>query len=138
MLIYAFVEASTRDEALAAGKSAFDRLVGVAPQTDVVCDSYVTLNEEDVIGTDQARWGERPAATPIKSDVAISGVPTATSGMNNRSQHGLMITETNPTVKIHYPVGDRDFQMIAKPISQTNHILVASQSGLEFASGALN
>ncbi|WP_255494162.1 hypothetical protein [Halarchaeum sp. CBA1220] len=38
MLIYALVEASTRDEALAAGKSTFDRLIGVTPETGAVLD----------------------------------------------------------------------------------------------------
>ncbi|QLC35550.1 hypothetical protein EFA46_015065 (plasmid) [Halarchaeum sp. CBA1220] len=68
MLIYALVEASTRDEALAAGRSAFDRLVGVAPDANAVFDYYVTFDEADVTGAGKARWGERPAAAPIESD----------------------------------------------------------------------
>ncbi|WP_211312981.1 hypothetical protein [Halarchaeum salinum] len=68
MVIYAFVEASTRDEALAAGKSAFDRLVGVALHTDAVLDDSVTFDETDVTGAGHARWGERPAAAPSKSN----------------------------------------------------------------------
>ncbi|GAA0294393.1 hypothetical protein GCM10009066_06090 [Halarchaeum salinum] len=66
MLIYALVEASTYDEALAAGTSAFDRLVGVTPDVDAVFDYYVTFNETDITGAGQARWGERPAAAPVE------------------------------------------------------------------------
>ena len=68
MLIYALVEASIRDEALAAGSSAFDRLVGVTPDADAVFDYYVTLDETDVTGAGEGRWGEQPAAAPVESD----------------------------------------------------------------------
>lgn len=68
MLIYALGEASTRDEALAAGTSAFNRLVGVAPDADSVFDSYVTFDETDVTGVGEGRWGERPAAAPVESN----------------------------------------------------------------------
>jgi len=68
MLIYTLVEASSEDEALAAGKSAFDRLVGADPHADGVFDYYVTFDETDVTGAGQARWGERPAAAPVESD----------------------------------------------------------------------
>ncbi|WP_049934123.1 hypothetical protein [Halarchaeum acidiphilum] len=68
MLIYALVEASSEDEALAAGQSAFDRLVGVSPHADGVFDYSVTFDEGDVTGAGQARWGERPAAAPVESD----------------------------------------------------------------------
>ncbi|GGN25472.1 hypothetical protein GCM10009021_29370 [Halarchaeum nitratireducens] len=67
MLIYALVEASIRDEAPAAGSSAFDRLVGVAPDADSVFDSYVTFDETDVTGVGEGWWGERPAAAPVES-----------------------------------------------------------------------
>ncbi|GGL45282.1 hypothetical protein GCM10009037_30900 [Halarchaeum grantii] len=68
MLIYALVEASSEDEALAAGKSVFDRLVGISPHADGVFDYYVTFDEADVTCAGHARWGERPAAAPVESD----------------------------------------------------------------------
>ena len=38
MVIYALVEASTHDDALATGKSVFDRLVGADPHAGAVFD----------------------------------------------------------------------------------------------------
>ena len=38
MVIYALVEASTESEALAAGKTVFDRLVGADPHAGAVFD----------------------------------------------------------------------------------------------------
>ena len=36
MVIYALVEASTRDDALATGKTVFDRLIGAVPYAGAV------------------------------------------------------------------------------------------------------
>lgn len=41
MVMYTLVEASTRDDALATGKTVFDRLVGA------VFDYYVTFDEDE-------------------------------------------------------------------------------------------
>jgi len=66
-IIYALVEASTEDEAVAAGKQAFDRLVGVRPPSDAVFDYYVTFDESSTVAG-QSRWGERPTAAPVDSE----------------------------------------------------------------------
>jgi hypothetical protein len=67
-LIYALVEASHRDEALAASKSAFDRLTGARPDCAPVFDYYVTFDDDGTIVAGRARWGELPIAVPITSD----------------------------------------------------------------------
>jgi hypothetical protein len=41
------VEASTRDDALANGKTVLDRLVGATPQASAVFDDDVTFAEND-------------------------------------------------------------------------------------------
>jgi len=46
MVIYALVEASTHDDALATGTTVFDRLVGADPYTGAVFDYYATFDEE--------------------------------------------------------------------------------------------
>ncbi|WP_135806926.1 hypothetical protein [Halorussus marinus] len=68
MLIYSLVEASTRDEALATGKTVFDRLVGASPHADAVFDYYVTFDEADTSVAGKARWGDLPVAMPVESD----------------------------------------------------------------------
>jgi hypothetical protein len=67
-IIYALVEASTEDEAVAAGKQAFDRLVGVRPPSGAVFDYYVTFDDETTSVAGKARWGNRPTAAPIDSE----------------------------------------------------------------------
>jgi len=47
MVIYALVEESTHDDALATGKTVFDRLVGADPHAGAVFDYHVTFDEED-------------------------------------------------------------------------------------------
>ncbi|MFC6768190.1 hypothetical protein [Natrinema soli] len=68
MVIYALVEASTHDDALATGKTVFDRLVGTDPHAGAVFDYYVCFDEEDTSVAGKARWGELPTAAPVDSD----------------------------------------------------------------------
>jgi hypothetical protein len=68
MVIYALVEESTHDDALATGKTVFDRLVGADPHVGAVFDYYVTFDEEDTSVAGKGRWGEFPTAAPIDSD----------------------------------------------------------------------
>src|SRR6056297_3064460 len=68
MVIYALVEASTENEALAAGKTVFNRLVGAEPHSCAVFDYFVTFDEEDTSVAGKARWGELPTAAPVDSD----------------------------------------------------------------------
>ncbi|SDY45694.1 hypothetical protein SAMN04487946_11663 [Halobellus clavatus] len=68
MVIYALVEASTHDDALATGKTVFDRLVGADPHAGAVFDYHVTFDEEDTSVAGKARWGELPTAAPVDSD----------------------------------------------------------------------
>ena len=68
MVIYALVEASTHDDALATGKTVFDRLVGADPHSCAVFDYYVTFEEEDTTVVGKARWGDLPTAAPVDSD----------------------------------------------------------------------
>ncbi|MFC6799562.1 hypothetical protein [Haladaptatus sp. DYSN1] len=68
MVIYTLVEASTHNDALATGKTVFDRLVGADPHSSAVFDYYVTFDEEDTTVAGKARWGDLPAAAPVGSD----------------------------------------------------------------------
>jgi len=68
IVIYALVEASTHDDALATGKTVFDRLVGADAHAGAVFDYYVTFDENDTTVAGKARWGELPTATLIDSD----------------------------------------------------------------------
>jgi len=67
MVIYALVEAPTESEALAAGKTVFNRLVGVEPDSYAVFDYFVIFNEKDTSVAGKARWGDLPTAAPINS-----------------------------------------------------------------------
>ncbi|WP_276302589.1 hypothetical protein [Halorussus lipolyticus] len=67
-VIYSLVEASTRDDALANGKTVFDRLVGASPHATAVFDYYVTFDESGTSVAGKARWGDLPVAAPVKSD----------------------------------------------------------------------
>jgi hypothetical protein len=68
MVIYALVEASTQNDALATGKTVFDRLVGVDSHSPAVFDYYVTFDEENMTVAGKARWGDLPAAAPVDSN----------------------------------------------------------------------
>ena len=68
MVIYALVEASTQNDALATGKTVFDRLVGADPHSSAVFDYYVSFDEENTTVAGKARWGDLPAAAPVDSD----------------------------------------------------------------------
>jgi len=68
MVIYALVEASTEDEALAAGKAVFNRLVGADPHSTAVFDYFVTFDENDTTVAGKARWGDLPTAAPVNSE----------------------------------------------------------------------
>ncbi len=59
-VIYALVEASTEDTALACAKAAFDRLVGAGPDTAAIFDYYVIFDDERSSVAGKARWGELP------------------------------------------------------------------------------
>jgi len=68
MVIYTLVEASTEDDALATGKTVFDRLVGAVPHAGAVFDYYVTFDEEETSVAGSVRWGDLPVAAPVDSD----------------------------------------------------------------------
>ncbi|MDT3437394.1 hypothetical protein [Haloarcula sp. 1CSR25-25] len=68
MVIYALVEASTENEALAAGRTVFKRLVGSEPHFCAVFDYFVTFDKEDTTVAGKARWGDLPTAAPINSE----------------------------------------------------------------------
>jgi len=68
MVIYALVEASTENEALATGRTVFNRLVSTEPYSCAVFDYFVTFDEEDTTVAGKARWGDLPTAAPINSD----------------------------------------------------------------------
>ncbi len=67
-VIYALVEASTEDAALACGRAAFDRLVGAGPDNAAIFDYYVTFDDERSSGAGKARWGELPVVAPVDSE----------------------------------------------------------------------
>ena len=67
-VIYALVEASTEETALACGKAAFDRLVGAGPDNAAIFDYYVTFDDERSSVAGKARWGELPVVASIDSD----------------------------------------------------------------------
>jgi hypothetical protein len=66
-LIYALVEASTTDDALATGRAVFDRLTGVGTHTSAVFDSYTTFEDGPRADAARDRWADFPAAAPIDS-----------------------------------------------------------------------
>jgi len=66
--IYALIEASTHDDAVATGKTVFDRLVGADPHAGAVFDYCVCFDEQDTSVAGKARWGELPTAFPVDSD----------------------------------------------------------------------
>ena len=67
-LIYALVDAPTHDSALAAGRIAFDQLVGADPHVAAVFDYYVTFDEENTTVAGRARWGDLPVAARVDSE----------------------------------------------------------------------
>ena len=68
MVIYTLVEASTRDDALATGKTVFGRLVGAVPHAGAVFDYYVTFDEESTSVAGTARWGDLPVVASVESN----------------------------------------------------------------------
>ena len=68
MVIYTLVEASTEDDALATGKTVFDRLVGAVPPAGAIFDYYVAFDDEETSVAGSARWGDLPVAAPVDSD----------------------------------------------------------------------
>ncbi|WP_227379180.1 hypothetical protein [Haladaptatus halobius] len=67
-VIYALVEASTEDTALACGKAVFDRLIGAGPDNAAIFDYYVTFDDERSSVAGKARCGELPVVAPVDSD----------------------------------------------------------------------
>ena len=57
MVIYALIEASTEHEALAAGQTVFNRLVGAEPHSCAVFDYFVTFDKEDTSVAGNALMG---------------------------------------------------------------------------------
>jgi len=68
ILFHALVEASAHGDALATGKTLFDRLVGADPHAGAVFDYHVIFDEEDTSVAGKARWGDLPTAAPVDSD----------------------------------------------------------------------
>jgi len=67
MVIYALVEASTQNDALATGKTVFDRLVGADPHSSAVFDYYVSFDGEHD-GCGQGSMGRFTGRIPVDSD----------------------------------------------------------------------
>ena len=65
IVIHALVEASTEEEAVDAGKTVFDQLVGVDPYATPVFDYYVCFDEDETTVAGSARWGDLPTAAPV-------------------------------------------------------------------------
>ncbi|MDS0223449.1 hypothetical protein NDI54_19090 [Haloarcula sp. S1AR25-5A] len=89
MVIYALVEASTEDEALAAGKAVFNRLVGTGPHSRAVFDYFVTFEQEDVTMAGKARWGDLPTAAPINSEEGSELLDRAWNATKEEFQRNL-------------------------------------------------
>jgi acyl-CoA thioesterase len=68
MVIYTLVEASTADDALATGKTVFDRFVGAVRHASAVFDYYAAFDEEETSVAGSTRWGDLAAAAPVGSD----------------------------------------------------------------------
>ena len=66
VVVYALVEASTHDDALATGKTVFDRLVGADLHASAIFD-YVTFDQDNTSVAGKARWGDLPTAASIDS-----------------------------------------------------------------------
>jgi len=89
MVIYALVEASTEDEALAAGKAVFNRLVGTEPHSRAVFDYFVTFEQEDVTMAGKARWGDLPTAASINSEEGTELLDRAWSATKEEFERNL-------------------------------------------------
>jgi len=68
MVIYALVEASTQNDALATGKTVFDRLVGADPHSSAVFDYYVSFDEENTTVAGKGSMGRFTGRIPVDSD----------------------------------------------------------------------
>ncbi|WP_276302594.1 hypothetical protein [Halorussus lipolyticus] len=88
-LIYALVEASSEDQALAAAKTTFDGLVGASPTDGAVFDYYVTFDDNSSTVAGKARWGERPVAAPIDSEDGTELVESGWEATVKEFEHNL-------------------------------------------------
>jgi len=89
MVIYTLVEASTQNDALATGKTVFDRLVGADPHSSAVFDYYVCFDEENTTVAGKARWGDLPAAAPLTRTM---GRTYSTKGGKRRKKNSSAIS----------------------------------------------
>ncbi|WP_256403816.1 hypothetical protein [Halorubrum salinum] len=89
MVIYALVEASTKDEALATGKTVFNHLVGVESHSCAVFDYFVTFDEEDTTVAGKARWGDLPTAAPVNSEEGSELLDRAWNATKEEFQRNL-------------------------------------------------
>ncbi|SEP16128.1 hypothetical protein SAMN04487948_11784 [Halogranum amylolyticum] len=89
-LIYALVEAPNRDDALASGNAAFDRLVGVGPDTAAVFDYYVTFDDETTSVAGKDRWGELPVVASVDSDEGAELLERVRTAVDEFSTEELM------------------------------------------------
>jgi len=89
MVIYALEEPSTEDEALAAGKAVFDRLVGGEPHSCAVFGYFVTFDEENTTVAGKTRWGNLPTAAPINSEEGCEFLNRAWNGTKEEFQRNL-------------------------------------------------
>ncbi|WP_267644005.1 hypothetical protein [Haloarchaeobius amylolyticus] len=76
-LIYALVQASSTEHALANARSVFDTLVGSGPAELAAFDYYVTFDNHDASFAGPARWGDLPvaarASTPAGAELIDRG-----------------------------------------------------------------
>ncbi|ELZ28965.1 hypothetical protein C474_13724 [Halogeometricum pallidum JCM 14848] len=89
MVIYTLVEASTRDDAVATGKTVFDRLVGSDPHAEAVFDYYVTFDQEGMTVAGKARWGDLPVAARVGSEEGQELLERGWNATKNEFQRNL-------------------------------------------------
>ena len=66
-VIYALVDAQSSEDAVAIGKTTFDRLIGATPHDSAVFDYYVTFDMDGGSVAGKDRWGEFPVAASVDS-----------------------------------------------------------------------
>jgi hypothetical protein len=106
-VIYALVEASTEDTALACGRSAFDRLAGAGPDNAAIFDYSVMFDDERSSVAGKAQWGELPVVAPVDSD---DGEKLLERGWEKKSCYGCSIYSPPTIIMLQTEISRRPVQ----------------------------
>ncbi|WP_267643482.1 hypothetical protein [Haloarchaeobius amylolyticus] len=90
-LIYALVQASSTEHALANARSVFDHLVGAHPDTCPVFDYYVTFDDHEASLAGPARWGDLPVAVSAHAPAGAELIERGWRATRNEFERNLDI-----------------------------------------------